>query len=76
MNPELIRGITYIIASICFVFGLKMLSSPDTARKGNLVSALGMLIAICATLTAMDQIRWSWILTAACIGSVIGAVAA
>ncbi|MFZ9033367.1 MAG: NAD(P)(+) transhydrogenase (Re/Si-specific) subunit beta [Anaerohalosphaeraceae bacterium] len=76
MNPELIRGILYIIASICFVFGLKMLSSPDTARKGNLLSAVGMLVAIATTLTAMPQIRWSWILVAACLGAGIGAAAA
>ena len=76
MNPELIRGILYIIASICFVFGLKMLSSPETARKGNLLSAVGMLVAIATTLTAMPQIRWSWILVAACLGSGIGAAAA
>ena len=76
MNPELIRGILYIIASICFVFGLKMLSSPATARKGNLVSAVGMLIAIATTLTAMAEIRWSWILIAACLGSGFGAAAA
>ena len=76
MSPELIRGILYIIASICFVFGLKMLSSPDTARKGNLLSAVGMLVAIATTLTAMPQIRWSWILVAACLGSGIGAAAA
>ncbi|MHC5094021.1 MAG: NAD(P)(+) transhydrogenase (Re/Si-specific) subunit beta [Planctomycetota bacterium] len=76
MSPELIRGILYIIASICFVFGLKMLSSPDTARKGNLLSAVGMLVAIATTLTAMPQIRWSWILVAACLGAGIGAAAA
>ena len=76
MSPELIRGILYIIASICFVFGLKMLSSPDTARKGNLLSAVGMLVAITTTLTAMPQIRWSWILVAACLGAGIGAAAA
>jgi NAD(P) transhydrogenase subunit beta len=76
VSPELIRGILYIIASICFVFGLKMLSSPDTARKGNLLSAVGMLVAIATTLTAMPQIRWSWILVAACLGAGIGAAAA
>ena len=76
MSPELIRGILYIIASICFVFGLKMLSSPDTARKGNLLSAVGMLVAIATTLTAMPQIRWSWILVAACLGAGIGGAAA
>ncbi len=56
MNYELLRGILYIGAAILFVAGLKMLSSAATARKGNLVSALGMLLAIVTTLTAMKSI--------------------
>ena len=76
MNPEIIRGISYIVASIFFVFGLKMLSSPATARKGNIVSSIGMLIAIVTAITAMSEIRWSWILSAGIIGSAIGASAA
>ncbi len=39
-------NLAYIFASILFIFGLKMLSSPETAQRGNLVSASGMLIAI------------------------------
>jgi NAD(P) transhydrogenase subunit beta len=58
------------------VFGLKMLSSKTTARKGNIVSSIGMLIAIVTTLTAMTEIRWLWIIVGAGIGSVIGAFAA
>lgn len=59
-----------------FVFGLKMLSSPATARKGNLVSAIGMLIAILTTLTAMTEIKWIWIIIGAGTGAVIGIFAA
>ncbi|MCP4261651.1 MAG: NAD(P)(+) transhydrogenase (Re/Si-specific) subunit beta [Planctomycetes bacterium] len=76
MSPELIRGLCYIAASILFVFGLKMLSSPKTARKGNLVSSFGMLIAILTTLTAMTEIKWIWIVGGAGIGSVVGLFAA
>lgn len=76
MNAQMARGLCYIAASILFVFGLKMLSSKATARKGNMVSAVGMLIAIVTTLTAMAQIRWGWIIVGAGIGSVIGALAA
>ena len=36
----------YVISAGMFIIGLKMLSSPATARKGNLISALGMLLAI------------------------------
>ena len=76
MNFELVRGICYIAASIFFVFGLKMLSSPTTARKGNLVSAIGMLIAVVTALSAMAEIRWAWIIAGAGIGSTVGALAA
>ncbi|MEA3225224.1 MAG: NAD(P)(+) transhydrogenase (Re/Si-specific) subunit beta, partial [Planctomycetota bacterium] len=76
MNPELIRGICYIVASIFFVFGLKMLSSPTTARRGNMVSAIGMLIAVVTALSAMTEIKWAWIIAGAGVGSTIGAMAA
>jgi NAD(P) transhydrogenase subunit beta len=76
VNPELIRGICYIVASIFFVFGLKMLSSPTTARRGNMVSAIGMLIAVLTALSAMTEIKWAWIIAGAGVGSTIGAMAA
>ncbi len=76
MNPEIIRGLSYIAASILFVFGLKMLSSPVTARKGNMISSLGMLIAIITAMTAMVEIKWAWLIVSAGIGSVIGVLAA
>ena len=42
--------ISYLLGSISFIVGLKMLSSPDKARKGNLYAAAGMLIAIIGTI--------------------------
>ena len=76
MNAELLRGFGYIASAILFVIGLKMLSSATTARKGNLVSAAGMLLAILITLTAMDQIRWGWIIVGAGVGIAVGVAAA
>ncbi len=76
MNAELVSGLLYILASILFVFGLKMLSSPVTARRGNIVSALGMLIAVATTLTAMTEIRWFWLAAGTGTGAVIGVLAA
>ncbi|MDT8300156.1 MAG: NAD(P)(+) transhydrogenase (Re/Si-specific) subunit beta [Sedimentisphaerales bacterium] len=76
MNPELIRGLCYIAASIFFVFGLKMLSSPTTARKGNMVSSIGMLIAILTAVSAMTEIKWIWIISGVVIGLAIGVFAA
>ena len=65
----------YIIASVFFILGLKMLSKSTSARKGNLLSSVGMVFAIVATLLygGMD---YKWILVGAVIGSIIGAVAA
>ena len=63
MNLEFVQGLCYIISSIFFVFGLKMMSSPATARKGNLVSAIGMLLAVVTTLVAMKEIQWGWIIS-------------
>jgi NAD(P) transhydrogenase subunit beta len=76
MNPELTRGLLYIVASIFFIFGLKMLSSQATARRGNLVSAIGMLIAVVTTVTAMEDIRWFWVVFGVALGCVVGALAA
>jgi len=76
MTAEFVRGCLYIAASILFVFGLKMLSSPATARKGNMVSAAGMLVAIATALTAMTEIRWIWLVPAVSIGLVVGVAAA
>ncbi len=75
MTREVAIGIAYIVASALFIFGLKMLSSAVTARKGNLVSAIGMLVAIVATLLykGMD---YQWIVVGGIVGSVIGGLAA
>ena len=64
----------YIIAASLFVVGLKMLSSPETARHGNLVSAVGMLLAIVATL--QGRMSFSWIMAGFLIGSAAGAISA
>ena len=71
MDIEFLINFTYIISSILFAFGLKMLGSPVTARKGNIISSLGMLLAVLATLLSQHIISYQWIL----IGLVIGASA-
>ncbi|MGB1908049.1 MAG: NAD(P)(+) transhydrogenase (Re/Si-specific) subunit beta, partial [Spongiibacter sp.] len=53
MGIELLVNLTYVAAAVLFIFGLKMLGSPATARKGNLVSAIGMFLAVVVTL--LDQ---------------------
>lgn len=65
--------LSYLISSILFIFGLKMLSHPKTARRGNFLSAFGMLIAICATLFEKNVINYQVIIIGLVIGATIGA---
>ena len=74
MNPLFINFI-YVISAALFIFGLKMLSSPATARRGNLLSSLGMLIAIVVTLMNAG-LDYKWIFLGILIGSGIGAFVA
>ena len=68
--------IAYIISAILFIIGIKRLGKVDTARQGNFLSAVGMLIAIISTLFMMDAIPLEWVITGIAIGAIIGAVSA
>jgi NAD(P) transhydrogenase subunit beta len=69
-------GIAYIVSAILFILGLKRLGSPATARNGNRLSALAMLLAVLATVISNDIASWEWILVGVIIGSGIGAYSA
>ena len=75
-NSEIVVNLIYILAAMLFIFGLKMLGSPETARRGNLVSASGMFLAVVVTLLDQSIIDFSFILIGVCIGSLIGFFAA
>ncbi len=64
---DFLVNLAYIVASILFIYGLKMLGRAETARRGNLVSALGMLLAIVVTLLA-GGLSYLWILVGLLIG--------
>ena len=68
--------ITYLISSILFIFGIKYLGSPKTARRGNFYSALGMFLAIVATLLDQEVLTYEWIIVGALIGSLAGVIMA
>jgi len=68
-------NLVYVIASILFISGLKGLTHPRTAVRGNLTSALGMLLAVVVTLLA-NGLSYQYILLGFAIGALIGAVAA
>lgn len=73
---DIIINLIYIVAAVLFIYGLKMLSSPATARRGNFVSAIGMFLAVVTTLLSKGVIDYHWIILGFVIGAVIGAFAA
>jgi NAD(P) transhydrogenase subunit beta len=84
MNQIITSGIleiTYVVASVLFILGLKMLSHPETARRGNTLAAIGMVLAIIATILFHKKDgqpihNIGWILGAITIGTAIGWVIA
>ncbi|HEU0112690.1 MAG TPA: NAD(P)(+) transhydrogenase (Re/Si-specific) subunit beta [Flavisolibacter sp.] len=78
-----ILTVIYIISSITFIVGLKMLSHPETARKGNLLAAGGMFIAIFGTIFLYEDMdsgeklrNYAWIFSGLMIGGIIGTLVA
>jgi len=77
-----ILTLCYLIASVTFILGLKMLSNPASARRGNLIAAAGMTIAIFATIFlyrdgAGNKLHnYAWIFGGIIIGSIVGTLAA
>ena len=68
--------LSYLVASALFIVGLKQLGSPATARRGNLIGAIGMLIAVVATLLDQKVLNYEMIAVGIAIGSAIGAIMA
>ena len=75
MNTTLIQ-FAYLVASVLFILGLRNLSSPRTATLGNQMAAVGMLIAIVATLLVQGVVDYPIVIAGIVVGSLIGAFAA
>ena len=71
-----LTAVAYLIAALLFIFGIRRLRSPDTARSGNTLSAFGMIIAVITTLLSFEIVNPLEVGIAIAIGAVIGAVAA
>jgi H+-translocating NAD(P) transhydrogenase subunit beta len=76
-----ILTLCYLIGSVTFILGLKMLSNPATARKGNLIAAGGMIIAILGTIFLYEEHgqklgNYAWIFGGIAIGTIIGFLSA
>ena len=76
MSTEIIINLVYVASAVLFIFGLKLLGSPDTARRGNLISAAGMFIAVVVTLLDQKIIAYEYIALGIVLGALVGAVAA
>ena len=72
-NP---RDIIYLLAAVLFILGLKGLTHPRTAVRGNLYGALGMLLAVVATLYFQTGLQFEWIIIGLVIGGAIGSILA
>jgi len=66
-------NLAYLVAAVLFIMGLKGLSSPKSAVRGNLTGAIGMLIAIVATLVEKQVLSFGWIIAGMVVGGGIGA---
>ena len=80
MGPSIL-SVCYIVASVTFILGLKMLSNPATARRGNLIAAGGMILAILGTIFLYEDNgkklgNYPWIFSAIIIGCIIGTLVA
>ena len=69
---EAVTLVTYLVASVLFILGLKGLTKADTARRGMQYAALGMLLAILGTLIKQEIISYGWIAGGLILGTIIG----
>jgi NAD(P) transhydrogenase subunit beta len=75
LSPTL-EALGYLVAAVCFILALKGLSSPATARRGNLIGAAGAVLACVVVFLAEDLDHIGWILLAIALGAAVGVPAA
>lgn len=73
--PDYITDAVYLTSAVFFIVGIKMLSSPETATKGNYLSAVAMIMAVGITIIAENVTDFRWIGIGMGVGLVIGVVA-
>jgi len=76
MTSQVLVPILYLLSAVLFIFGIKGLTRVRTARRGNLIAAVAMLIAVVATLLLMGRIDYRWILAGVVVGTAVGWIAA
>jgi len=75
MSHHAIIELCYIAAAVLFIFGLKLLGRAESARRGNALSAIGMVLAVFGTALTVG-LTFEWILVGGVVGSLVGALAA
>ncbi len=80
MSAETLRGVVvpliYLVSATLFMFGLKRLAKVRTARNGNRMAAVAMLLAVAGTLLEMGVVDYTWILVGTIVGGLIGVIVA
>ena len=75
-SSELALQLAYVVAAAMFIYGLKLLGSADSARRGNMLSAIAMLLAIVSALLDQGIVEYQWILLGFVIGGATGGLVA
>jgi len=75
-SSELAIQLAYVVAAAMFIYGLKLLGSADSARRGNMMSAIAMLLAIVSALLDQGIVEYQWILLGFVIGGATGGLVA
>ena len=76
MSIDLLANLAYILAAALFIFGLKMLGSPATAKRGNLLSSTAMFIAVVSGRISAEVVSYEFIIGGMIVGATVGALAA
>ena len=72
MDVKALINLVYILSAISFIMGFKLMSNPESARRGNMISGIGMMAAVIVTLMFPEIVRFNYIIIGAITGAVIG----
>lgn len=73
---EILINLAYLVAAVLFILGIKGMTHPRTAVRGNRLGAIGMLIAVVAALLDRNVVSYEWIIAGVVLGAGIGALMA
>jgi len=68
----IVYRLSLLVASLCFLVGLRMLTNPETARRGMQVAVVGMVLGVLGTLVHREIVNYHWIIGGLVVGTVVG----